>query len=495
MRDLRLLLLSISCVMFGSVGAQDITYDLTAETAVGSGDFTAYQLATNRNHVLATRPNTAYLRGCVNVGHQLSEDWKLSGAADVVASVHADHKTYLQQCYVNLNWKDFFLEAGAREMKPVLRDPLLSSGALVKGNNAKPVPQIHVGTNGFWTVPYTKGWVQVDADFGYGKLMDSDYREKQFYREGSGNWHYATGVYYHQKHLYIRSNPDKPFFVTVGIEHIAQFGGTGYSTETGELVGKEKASNLKAFWKVILPVGDSNYFENDAMEDWVYGNHIGSMTVQLGWNINKDHQVQAYIDNPFEDGSGIRKGNGWDGLWGLQYKNKAEGRQYVRGAVLEYLQTTNQSGPLHWDSGDYPEPIRSQITELVTGNDNYYNHSFYGAYDHYGMAMGNALLASPIYNKDGFADFRDTRVKAWHAGVNGEITDHLSYLVKASYREGWGTYSNPLVQKHHSFDAMLQGIYTIGPWQFSGAYAFDKGNIYGDCSTFNIKIGYHGKIL
>ena len=146
MRDLRLLLLSISCVMFGSVGAQDITYDLTAETAVGSGDFTAYQLATNRNHVLATRPNTAYLRGAVNVEHQLSEDWKLSGAADVVASVHADHKAYLQQCYVNLNWKDFFLEAGAREMKPVLRDPLLSSGALVKGNNAKPVPQIHVGT-------------------------------------------------------------------------------------------------------------------------------------------------------------------------------------------------------------------------------------------------------------------------------------------------------------------------------------------------------------
>ena len=54
------------------------------------------------------------------------------------------------------------------------------------------------------------------------------------------------------------------------------------------MVAKKKAANLKAFWKVILPVGDSNYFENDAMEDWVYGNHIGSMTIQLGWNINKD---------------------------------------------------------------------------------------------------------------------------------------------------------------------------------------------------------------
>ena len=496
----RLIQLTFICLLAcGPIWAQDtqtaITYDLATEVAVGSGDYTAYQLSTNRYHVLATRPNTAYLRGAVNVEHQLAEDWKLSGAVDVIASVHADHKAYQQQCYVNLSWKDFFLEAGARELKPVLRDPLLSSGALTKGNNAKPVPQVHVGTNGFWTVPYTKGWLQIDADFGYGKLMDSDYRERQFNREGSGNWHYATGAYYHQKHLYFRTNPEKTFFVTAGIEHVAQFGGTGYSTETGEMVAKKKAANLKAFWKVILPVGDSNYFENDAMEDWVYGNHIGSMTIQLGWNINKDHQIQAYVDDIFEDGSGMRKGNGWDGLYGLQYKNKAEGRQYVRGAVVEYLQTTNQSGPIHWDSGDFPKPIRSQITDLVTGDDNYYNHMFYGPYAHYGMTQGNALLVSPIYNKDGFADFRDNRIKAWHVAVNGNITDRLSYLVKGSYREGWGTYANPLPQKHHSFDAILQGSYTLGSWQFSGAYAFDKGNIYGDCNTFNIKIGYHGKIL
>ena len=491
-----MLLAGLGTLFTVPAGAQTtVSYDLTAETAVGAGDYTAYQLTTNRHHVLATRPNTAYLRGAVNVAHQWAEDWKLSGTVDAVASVHADHKAYLQQCYVNLSWQDFFIEAGTRELKPVLRNPVLSSGAFTKGNNAKPIPQVHVGTNGFWTVPYTKGWLQINADFGYGKLLDSDYREKQFLREGSGNWHDATGTLYHQKHLYFRSNPEKPFFVTVGIEHVAQFGGTGYSTETGVMVAKKKPANLKAFWKVILPVGDSQYYENDAMEDWVYGNHIGSMTVQLGWNINKDHQVQAWLDNPFEDGSGIRKSNGWDGLWGLEYKNRTEGRQYVRGAVVEYVQTTNQSGPLHWDSGDFPEPIRSQITDLVTGNDNYYNHMFYGAYDHYGMALGNALLVAPIYNKDGYADFRDNRVKAWHLGINGEITDQLSYIVKGSYREGWGTYANPLARKHHSFDAMLQGIYTLGDWQFSAAYAFDNGNIYGDCNTFNIKIGYHGKIL
>ena len=471
-----------------------MTYDLTAETAVGTGDFTAYQLSTNHYHALATRPNTAYMRGAVNMEHQWTGDWKLSGTVDAIASVHADHKAYLQQCYVNLSWKNFFIEAGARELKPVLRDPLLSSGALIKGNNAKPIPQIHVGTKGFWTVPYTKGWLQIDADFGYGKLMDSNYNETLF-ESSPVNSKYVTDVLYHQKHLYFRTNPDKTFFVTAGIEHVAQFGGTGYSIETGEMVVKKKASDLKAFWKVILPLGDSNYFENNAMEDWVYGNHLGSMTIQLGWNINKDHQLQAYLDDPFEDGSGMRKGNGWDGLWGLQYKNKAKGRQYVRGAVVEFLQTTNQSGPLHWDSGDYPEPIRSQITDLVTGNDTYYNHTLYNAYAHYGMAFGNALLTSPIYNKDGYNKFRDNRVKAWHVAVNGQLTDHLSYLVKGSYRESLGTYNVPVYPKRHSFDAMLQGIYTLGPWQFSAAYAFDKGNIYDDCNTFNFKIGYHGKIL
>ena len=471
----------------------NVTYDVTAETAVGTGDFTAYQLSTNRHHILGTRANTAYLRGAVNLKHAFTEDLSLSGCIDGMASVHADHKTYLQQCYANLSYQTFFIEAGSREIEPVLRDAELSSGAFTKGNNAKPIPQIHFGTKDFWTVPFTNDWLQIHFDFGYGKFMDSGYREDLFLSNSSSS--YVKGAYYHQKHLYLRSNPEKRFFVTAGIEHVAQFCGTKYFSENGQLTVKEKPTSLKAFWNVILPLGDSQYFEHGAMEDWIYGNHLGSMTVQIGWNIDANHQVQAYVDDPFEDGSGMRKSNGWDALYGVQYKNKATGRQYVRGAVVEFLQTTNQSGPLHWDPGDYPEPARSQIKDKVVGNDNYYNHGFYSTYSHYGMAMGTALLTSPIYNKEDFSNFQNNRVKAWHVGVNGEITDRLSYLVKGSYREGWGTYYVPLTPKRHSFDAMLQGIYSTGAWQFSAAYAFDKGNIYGDCSTFNFKINYHGKIL
>ena len=133
-----------------------VTYDLTTEAAVGTGDFTAYQLTANRHHVLATRPNTAYLRGAVNVEHSFNEDWKLSGTVDVIGSLHADHKAYLQQCYANLSWKQFFLEVGSRQQEMVVRDDLLSLGSFVNGTNAKPIPQIHLGTNGFWNVLLTR---------------------------------------------------------------------------------------------------------------------------------------------------------------------------------------------------------------------------------------------------------------------------------------------------------------------------------------------------
>ena len=482
------------------VKAQDslntrITYDLTTETSVGTGDYTAFQLVTNRHHVMGTRSNTAYLRGAVYAMHSLNKKLTLSGAIDVVASVHADHEAYLQQCYANLSYDSFFVEAGSRENTQVLRDDLLSTGAFVKGTNAKPIPQVHFGTNSFWTVPNTKDWLQINFDVGYGKFMDDNYHEKKFRQENSHNSRYTIGTYYHQKHLYFRSNPTKRFFAIAGIEHVVQFSGTRYEYKDGELVAKKKPADLKAFLNVILPLGDSSYFENDSKEDWVFGNHIGMMTVQIGWNINSNHLLQAYLDNTFEDGSGIRKGNGWDGLWGLQYNNKAKGRRHVRGAVFEYFQTTNQSGPIHWDGEDYPDPIRGQITDFVAGNDYYYNHNFYDGYAYYGMTPGNALITSPIYNKDGFLGFRDNRIKAWHLGINGEITGKISYLVKGSYREGWGTYFFPLPTKHHSFDALVQGTYDIGFWKFSAAYAFDKGNIYGDCSTFNLKINFHGKIL
>ena len=235
-----LILITAGLISTTAMEAQDtlathVTYDLTAETAVGTGDYTAFQLAANRHHVLGTRSNTAYLRGAVSVEHPFSEKLKFSATLDGIASIHADHKAYLQQCYANLTYHSFFIEIGSREQKQVVRDNLLSSGSFVKGTNAKPIPQIHLGTVDFWTVPYTKDWLQVNFDFGYGKFLDSGYREDKYHEATDVNDMYATGAYYHQKHLYFRTNPEKRFFAMIGAEHVAQFGGTSYRMEKGVL--------------------------------------------------------------------------------------------------------------------------------------------------------------------------------------------------------------------------------------------------------------------
>ena len=81
------IVLSASLLCYGPAKAQDsldtrLSYDLSTEAAVGTGSHTAYQLVTNRHHVLSTRSNTAYLRGALNLEQPLNKDWTLSATVD-----------------------------------------------------------------------------------------------------------------------------------------------------------------------------------------------------------------------------------------------------------------------------------------------------------------------------------------------------------------------------------------------------------------------------
>ena len=63
----------------------------------------------------------------------------------------------------------------------------------------------------------------------------------------------------------------------------------------------------------------------------------------------------------------MAKLNGWDGLWGVEYKSNH--KQAINGIVIEYLQTTNMSGPLHG--------LQNSVVGKTGGADNYYNNGYY----------------------------------------------------------------------------------------------------------------------
>ena len=474
----------------------NVEYELTAEGAVSTGQFTPYMMTVNRFDVLSPRANTGYMSASVKGDFQFLDHWNISGGITGLSSVHSNHRAYLQELYLRATYRKIYLEVGAREQSSPVINRELSSGDFILSGNAKPIPTFHIATDGFVYVPYLHNQLEAYVDFGYGRLLDGDWLEDRFekYHANHTGSFFTRDISSHHKELYLRSNSSHRFFGTLGMQHAVFFGGI---KTTYEFSKEAQVSGKKAkpgdFLKVLIPKSDGS--GQNKGDGFVYGNHIGNWYLDFGYNINSGKQIRVYMEKPFEDGSGIAFRNGFDGLWGFEYTVSDRKRSVVHGIVLEYLQTTNQSGPIHWAPGDFNAVVSGKLPSEATGADNYYNNFFYNGYSQYGLSLGSALLKSPYYNPDDFLCYIDNRVQAWYLGFNGDVSSHFDYLVKGSYREGYGTPFIPLKQKHHSFDAMALLRWHDGPWQCSVAYALTQGNVYGDSSGFDFKISYHGKLF
>lgn len=471
---------------------------LSAEAAVGSGSFTPYYLVSNRHGVMDERANTGYTRAKLEWQQQRGE-WQLEAALDVTASVHAYHSVFLQQCYASAAWRWLAFGAGCKEEQPLLRDQRLSSGQTVWSGNCRPIPQVKAGLNGFQNIPYLKGWVQILLEGSYGYFLDSDYLKEEYAlyaadKTGYGRSWITTDVWYHQKKGYLRSRPDLPLVVTAGIEHAVQFGGHTRNYIDPALTDVNLAPKAIDFLRVLMPrSGGDNAAGGD--QSFVYGNHLGNINVLVEYRFGaeREHRIGAYLEDPFEDGSGMRKGNGYDGLWGIEY-HCANPDAWVTGVVAEYLQTTDQSGPIHWSPHDFAgQDIVMMMPGDATGADDYYNNYLYNGYSHFGMACGSPMLKSPAFNADHYLRFTDTRVKALHLGIEGCLKpQQLYYRVLASQRRSWGTFYCPAPDIVRGTSAMAELTYRQGKaWEVTASYAFDQGQMMGDNHALGLRFTYH----
>ena len=220
------------------------------------------------------------------------------------------------------------------------------------------------------------------------------------------------------------------------------------------------------------PVGEHLAFQ---------GNFLGSEYIKMTYRPKEDFSISAYLDNHFDDFSAMAKLNGWDGLWGVEYKSNH--RQAINGIVIEYLQTTNMSGPLHG--------LQNSVVGKTGGADNYYNNGYYPGWAHWGMAIANPLIASPIYNKDGDMSFKYNRVKALHLGWSGDISSEWRYVAKLSHNRTWGTPHRPIPDILENFSTFASFYYIPRKWKgwcFNASLALDMGEIYGDNFGFQLKV-------
>lgn len=398
---------------------------------------------------------------------------------------------WLQQLYGEVKYRCLFLQVGLRSNNRSIFDSQLGVGDITMSNNARPITQLRIGMHDFQNVPFTKGWVQVQAELAYGKFADANWNENHYNRY---NYFVTTGVWMHYKRAYFRTNPSRRFSATIGMQHAAQFGGV----QTFYDKGVEKAQfknnvNFGTFLDVFVqrrgkPAG------TDGVETYYNGNHLGSWDVKLTYRFNNGSTLTASLQSPWEDGSGIGKLNGWDGVWALEY-NTPSTQGWLTSAMASYIDFTNQSGPIHWAPGDKPG---TTIPGQATGADDYYNNYAYNGWQNNGMAIGTPFIMSPIYNTDGYMRFAANRMRGFQIGFEGKPASCWDYRVLVAWRKSWGTPIVPFQSPRASTSAIIEASYkftkTPGLWM-KGQLAFDGGTLYGKRFGTCITLGYNGKII
>lgn len=382
----------------------------------------------------------------------------------------------LHQLYGELKYRQVFLQVGMRESRSLIVDNNLSSGDLVLSNNARPIPGAWVGFLDFVDIPFTKGWVQIEGRLGYGRMFDDGYVEDQFnYFNGLS----TADLWFTYKRCYFRTNPKKPFHVTVGMQSAGMFGGSAQYYENGSIKQTyNRGFRIKDLWHMFFPregTGEGN----------AIGNSLGSWDLKAQYRFKNDSRLSAYFEWLFEDGSGVAKANGWDGLWGLQYDFGKKG--IVTGLLMEYIDFSNQCGPIHYSPGDNPG---SSITQLVGGADNYYNNSFYGPYANYGMAIGSPFALAPVYNTDGSNLFKHNRTRGFHAAVTGSPVDGVVYKFMISHQKAGGYGQLPAPHFLYNTSAMAEASWApvkLDGFSFKGKIAFDAGRLRGN--NFGVLLG------
>lgn len=497
----------MSAMDYRDTVSDGMRYSGEAVVNIGNGDFAPYFIASNSGGVI-TQPAGAYARIKAIRDMNTRPRFDYGFGADFLGGYASatDYLRYyprtgwgenpqrpesfrIQQLYGEIRYRAVFLTAGLKENDRSLFDSPLASGDITLSNNARPIPQVRAGFLDFTDIPLTSSWAQIRGEIAYGRFFDNNWinNHADLYNEGV-----TTGVFFHYASIYFRSNPEKRFSLTVGMQHAAQFGGTKTWYYHGNIVNRvtDKVS-LGTFAKMFIPMRDGTGISTG---DKLYyrGNHLGSWDLKATYRLRDDSRITFSWQSPWEDGTGIGKANGWDGVYGIEYRFARKG--IINAARFEALTFVNQSGPIHWAVGDHPG---THIPGTATGSDNYYNNQFYNGWANYGMSLGTPFLKSPIYNTDGQLLFKHTRTYGFHAGIEGSPLSWLDYRVLWSWRKSAGTYNRPLLQHQEDTSMLFEGNFRvprISGLTINARIAFDAGSLYGNHFGVAAGVTYSGAI-
>ena len=453
--------------------AQVLSEKVEVTAAYGSGDYSPMWHNANSQGVNSINNRSVYTRMGVDGVHIFSNhDLELDWAFDFVAGYNVTSPVFIQQAYLDVKWKRVNFSFGQKERWCDMKNPRLSTGALIESGNARPVPQIRFELPEYWNIPGTKGWFAIRGHLAYGWFSD-EYWQKDYFAETSAR---TAGVRYHSKAGFARVGNEAKFPLTaeIGLHMVSLFGGSCYNWENRPGLKSTQPARLKDYFLALIPLGgDSQYSGFDQAN--VAGNVLGSWMGAITWN-DKNWKLHFYYDHTFEDHSQMF----WEyGLWteqlaGLELELK--NFKWIRNVVFEYFNLKKQSGPIYHDS-------TAEVPDQISCRDNNYNHERYAGWFNYGRIIGSPLCTSPVYNKDRLQICKNNRVEAFHFGAEGELLNWLDYRMLFTASNNWGTYKQPFKNIKRDVSGLVEFTFTPTEkrnWNISASFAFDAGDLYGD---------------
>lgn len=477
---------------------------MLGSTSWGDGT-TPLWLNANQYGLSSLEQTNGYLRASLqkDFSNDFSKRWDISWALDVAVAHHFTSSFIVQQAFLKLRHKKVSFTLGSKEEPMELKPQELSTGSQTLGINARPVPQVRIALDDYVRVFGAK-WLGVKGHFSVGMLTDAGFQKTFTQKENR----YTENVLYHSKAGFLRlGNPEHPLTLEMGLEMATLFGGT--RNQYGE-----ELKNPVTFGKFIEAITFGGKDSNNGVYTSGYGDKLGSLMARINLDFN-DWYLGAYVDHFFEDHSGLffrdfdgwgegdewntKKYNKWhhykvrDGVLGVNLKLKKG--TWLQQVAVEYIDSKYQSGEIYYDHA----PGRSSE---VKGRDDYYNHSFYAGWQHWGQAIGNPLFTSPIYNKNNDLHFYNNRFVAWHLGIMGQPTERFSYRILATRESGYGTYASweTYDPPRRTISLMLEGAYSLkqkvktGGWLAKVRYGSDAGALLGHNKGIQFSLSYDGLI-
>lgn len=430
-----------------------INYFIESGAVVSSGKSTPFWLISNNYGTIASNSPNIWARAGVSGRTGINKTFSLVYGADIIDRYSGKNEFILQQGYAGIGIGQFTLKAGRYEEEFGNQDQNLSSGGMIWSGNTRPIPQISFATSGYIPVPLTKDFVEFKGGISHGWFEDNQYN---------------SDVWLHHKYMYLRFGGHRRVHIEYGLQHFAQWGGKSSNPEYGEL-----PDNLNAFIKVFLGQGGGD--DGPAPETLnVIGNHIGSHNLALDFKVNS-LSMKFYWQTIFEDGSGLSLRNIKDGLWG--FKISPESWKYISGLLIEYVNSTDQSGRFH-------DHYVDGVSVIVGGNDDYFNHGIYReGWTYNRMTIGTPLISSPALVTSSTGEYLiNNRITAFHFGMEGGIKN-VEYKALYTFSKNYGTNFYPFPGKkcQHSvlFKSTINNLFP-GNTSLSAAIAFDAGNLYSN---------------